>query len=135
MFAAGNQPGRAMAVTTHGCQALIAAGILPLDCRRNDVLFWVMWPATGMMVAGGLTALVEAPYDTEDILQALLARHHDLLPGDQIDPENPRRWLLVTREMGVSLCTCTLKAWAHPSTSGALVIDGRGAGLPEPSFR
>ena len=26
--------------------------------RKNDVLFWVMWPATGMMVAGGLTALV-----------------------------------------------------------------------------
>src|SRR4051794_2828967 len=51
--------------------------------------------------ADSLTALVEAPYDTEDILQALLARHHDLLPGDQIDPENPRRWLLVTREMGV----------------------------------
>jgi uncharacterized oligopeptide transporter (OPT) family protein len=24
---------------------------------RNDVLFWVMWPATGMLVAGGLTAL------------------------------------------------------------------------------
>src|SRR5712691_9999780 len=25
--------------------------------RRNDVLFWVMWPATGMMVSGGLAAL------------------------------------------------------------------------------
>ncbi len=24
---------------------------------RNEVLFWVMWPATGMMVVGGLTAL------------------------------------------------------------------------------
>ncbi len=24
----------------------------------RDVLFWVMWPATGMLVAGGLTALV-----------------------------------------------------------------------------
>lgn len=24
---------------------------------RTDVLFWVMWPATGMLVAGGLTAL------------------------------------------------------------------------------
>ncbi len=24
---------------------------------RNDVLLWVMWPATGMLVAGGLTAL------------------------------------------------------------------------------
>jgi len=25
--------------------------------KRNEVLFWVMWPATGMLVAGGLTAL------------------------------------------------------------------------------
>jgi uncharacterized oligopeptide transporter (OPT) family protein len=24
---------------------------------KNEVLFWVMWPATGMLVAGGLTAL------------------------------------------------------------------------------
>ena len=51
--------------------------------------------------ATSLTALVESPYDSEDILQALLARYCDLLPGDQIDPENPRRWLLVSREMGI----------------------------------
>jgi len=38
---------------------------------------------------------------TEDVLQDLLARYPDLLPGDQIDPENPLRWLLVSREMGV----------------------------------
>src|SRR5262249_4031718 len=38
--------------------ALQGAGILGTGFKRNDVLFWVMWPATGMMVAGGLTALV-----------------------------------------------------------------------------
>jgi uncharacterized oligopeptide transporter (OPT) family protein len=38
--------------------ALQAAGILGEDFKRTDVLFWVMWPATGMMVAGGLTALL-----------------------------------------------------------------------------
>jgi hypothetical protein len=43
----------------------------------------------------------ERPYDTEDVLQLLLASYPDLLPGDQITPENPRRWLLVAREMGV----------------------------------
>ena len=32
--------------------------MLAPDFTRNDVLFWVMWPATGMMVAGGLAALV-----------------------------------------------------------------------------
>lgn len=48
-----------------------------------------------------LTPMVETPYDKEDILQVLLARYPDLLPGDQITPENPRRWLLVKREMEV----------------------------------
>jgi hypothetical protein len=34
-------------------------------------------------------------------LQKLLADHPDLLAGDQIDAEEPRRWLLVSREMAV----------------------------------
>lgn len=34
-------------------------------------------------------------------LQSILERNPDLLPGDQIDPENPRRWLLIKREMPV----------------------------------
>jgi uncharacterized oligopeptide transporter (OPT) family protein len=38
--------------------ALRAAGILPQNFTKVDVLFWVMWPATGMMVAGGLAALL-----------------------------------------------------------------------------
>src|SRR5205823_4608489 len=38
--------------------ALPYFGFLPEGFRRTDVLFWVMWPATGMMVAGGLAALL-----------------------------------------------------------------------------
>src|SRR5260370_41099476 len=45
--------------------------------------------------------MVETSYEREEILQLLLARSPDLLPGDQIDPENPRRWLFVAREMPV----------------------------------
>jgi hypothetical protein len=45
--------------------------------------------------------MVETPYDQEEILQHALAQYPDLLPGDQIDPESPRRWLLVRRELGV----------------------------------
>ena len=48
-----------------------------------------------------LIALEEASYPTEDVLQQLLARYPDLVPGDQIDPENPRHWLLVAREIGI----------------------------------
>ena len=43
----------------------------------------------------------ETTYDSENLLQKLLADHPDLLAGDQIDAEEPRRWLLVTREMAV----------------------------------
>lgn len=38
----------------------------------------------------------------EDLeLQRLLEQNYDLLPGEQIDPDDPRRWMLVKREMGV----------------------------------
>jgi uncharacterized oligopeptide transporter (OPT) family protein len=36
---------------------LLANGILPPTFGRNDVLLWSMWPATGMLIASGLTAL------------------------------------------------------------------------------
>ena len=48
-----------------------------------------------------LLAMEEASYDSESLLQKLLADHPDLLAGDQIDADEPRRWLLVTREMAV----------------------------------
>lgn len=39
--------------------------------------------------------------DEERELQLTLEKNPDLLPGDQIDPEDPRRWLLVKHEMPV----------------------------------
>ena len=50
---------------------------------------------------GSLIPMIEQDYVQEDVLQTLLERYPDLLPGDQINPEMPRRWLLVAREMGV----------------------------------
>ena len=38
--------------------ALLHYQVLGEGFTRNDVLFWVMWPATGMMVSAGLAALV-----------------------------------------------------------------------------
>jgi len=37
----------------------------------------------------------------ESELQNLLEKNLDLIPGDQVDPDDPRRWLLVKREMMV----------------------------------
>jgi hypothetical protein len=39
--------------------------------------------------------------DEDRELQQILEKNLDLLPGDQIDPENPRKWLLIKREMPV----------------------------------
>ena len=43
----------------------------------------------------------EAAYDSENLLQELLAKYPDLLAGEQINSTEPRRWLLITREMSV----------------------------------
>jgi len=48
-----------------------------------------------------LTPMAETSYVKEDDLQALLANYPDLLPGDQINFEDPRRWILVARELSV----------------------------------
>ena len=40
----------------------------------------------------------EQGYDSEDMLQTLLAKYPNLLAGDQINSSAPRRWLLVSRE-------------------------------------
>lgn len=48
-----------------------------------------------------LFEMKQAAYDTEDVLQTLLERYPDLLAGGQMNPESPRRWLLLQREQPV----------------------------------
>jgi len=48
-----------------------------------------------------LMPMEETPYDSENLLQELIAKHPDILAGEQINSEKPRRWLLITREMSV----------------------------------
>lgn len=50
---------------------------------------------------GNLRGMREQPYANEDLLQTLVERHPELLAGDQMNPESPRRWLLISREMEV----------------------------------
>lgn len=53
------------------------------------------------LVGAELVAMEETAYNAEEILQRLLADHPDLLAGDQISPDAPRRWLLIAREAGI----------------------------------
>jgi len=50
---------------------------------------------------GRLVEMNEENYESEDLLQGLLAQHPNLLAGDQMDNSHPRRWLLVSRERGL----------------------------------
>ncbi|MCL5959626.1 MAG: hypothetical protein M1358_09980 [Chloroflexi bacterium] len=45
-----------------------------------------------------LVEMKEQTYDSEDVLQTLLAKYPNLLAGDQMDSSAPRRWLLISRE-------------------------------------
>ena len=48
-----------------------------------------------------LMEMTENVYDREDDLQQLLENYPDLIPGDQISEETPRKWILVKREAGI----------------------------------
>jgi hypothetical protein len=48
-----------------------------------------------------LVEFVEAPYDSEALLQKLLEQHPGLLAGELVNSAAPRRWLLVKREAGI----------------------------------
>ncbi|MXY79963.1 MAG: hypothetical protein F4Y94_09845 [Chloroflexi bacterium] len=49
----------------------------------------------------GLEPLTEEPFSSEDLLQKLIAKHPEVLAGEQIRPDEPRRWI-VTREKGIA---------------------------------
>ena len=46
-----------------------------------------------------LVEMSEQPYNSESLLQELIAKYPKLLAGDQVNSESPRRWLLVSREL------------------------------------
>src|SRR2546429_4272 len=51
-------------------------------------------------------------YVSEDVLQDLIAKYPELLAGEQIDPDDPPRWLLVKREAGVPNGETASDRWA-----------------------
>ena len=65
-----------------------------------------------MTDGGSLEPLTEKSFDSEDLLQGLIADHPELLDGEQIRPGDPRRWLLVTREKGIADAPDSGSRWA-----------------------
>jgi hypothetical protein len=62
----------------------------------------------------GTTDAMERVHCKDEIreLQNILERNHDLLPGDQINPEAPCRWMLIKREMPVPDATGGAGRWS-----------------------
>src|SRR5665213_222084 len=56
------------------------------------------------LLQGGdsLVAMEPGQFASEDYFQRLLSRFPELLVGDQVDPQSPRRWVLVKREQSIS---------------------------------
>lgn len=50
---------------------------------------------------GELQEMSKEKYDEESVLQKQIEDHSSLIPGEQINPDNPRRWLAVEREAGI----------------------------------
>ena len=61
---------------------------------------------------GRLEPLVGERFAKEDELQALIAEHPELLDGTQMRPDDPRRWILVSREQGIAETSDAGTRWA-----------------------
>jgi putative OPT family oligopeptide transporter len=67
---------------------LMDNGIIHEGAKRNDVLLWVMWPATAMLVVGGITSLV--------LKWKTLVRTFQTLRGSNVKSGDfPMRWVVI----------------------------------------
>ncbi|QOZ42602.1 hypothetical protein XH89_03275 [Bradyrhizobium sp. CCBAU 53340] len=71
--------------------------------------------ASGVFLLNGedsLLPLLPASFAKEDDFQRLLSKFPQLLVGDQVDPQNPRRWILVGRELSISTGEAGASLWS-----------------------
>lgn len=52
--------------------------------------------------SGGLERVPMSEYQNEDLLQSMVEKYPELLAGDQINSDDPVRWMMVRREAGIS---------------------------------
>ena len=71
---------------------------------------------------GSIQRVPRTGYDSEAMLQSLIERYPELLAGEQIDPHEPTRWLLVRREAGIPGQEDSPDRWAVDH----LLLDQRG---------
>src|SRR5689334_17181370 len=67
---------------------LLDHGLIAADARRVDILLTIMWPAVGMMIAGGLSGLLLR-------WRVLLKTFHDMTSSTATSEDLPLRWVLI----------------------------------------
>jgi putative OPT family oligopeptide transporter len=67
---------------------LVTQGLLAVDGRRVDILLLVMWPSVGLLVAGGICALLLR-------WRVLMATFRSLAAADVTSGDLPLRWVLI----------------------------------------
>jgi uncharacterized oligopeptide transporter (OPT) family protein len=67
---------------------LVTQGLLAADGRRVDILLLVMWPSVGLLVAGGICALLLR-------WRVLMATFRSLAAADVTSGDLPLRWVLI----------------------------------------
>ena len=61
-----------------------------------------IYSVTGEGADSTLHPFEEEPFDEEDALQELIARNPELLAGEQMNPGDPPRFVLISREAGIA---------------------------------
>lgn len=69
-------------------------------------------PLLAISKGGSLMKMTPAPYQTEDLLQRLIAEHPDVLHDANSSQGEPRRWLLITREAKIPDATGGSGRWS-----------------------
>ena len=82
---------------------LLARGLIAPDARRVDILLVVMWPAVGMILAGGLAGLLIR-------WRVLLKTFHDMAASTSTSEDLPLRWVWIGG--GVSAVLMIAVQWA-----------------------
>ncbi|MCP3468276.1 hypothetical protein [Bradyrhizobium sp. CCGUVB23] len=79
--------------------------IIPLRASDQSGVFLLRGEDT-------LVPMQPASFAKEDDFQRLLSKFPQLLVGDQVDPQNPRRWMLVARELSIATGELGASLWS-----------------------
>ncbi len=83
---------------------LAAEAIIPVPVQRADILRWVMWPGTAMIICAGLTALGLK-------WRTLVRTFSNLSRGSVASDEFPLRWVIIGVVLA-SIALVVIQIWA-----------------------